>query len=45
MEDHEWMYTGWSRMQAPSNVWIENTNRFLDHAFSMPNIVEDETIK
>ena len=45
MEDHEWMYTGWSRTQAPSNDWIENTNRFLDHAFSMPNIVEDETIK
>jgi len=45
MEDREWMYTGWSRTQAPSNDWIENTNRFLDHAFSVPNIVEDETIK
>ena len=45
MEDREWMYTGWSRTQAPSNDWIENTNIFLDHAFSVANIVEDETIK
>jgi hypothetical protein len=34
MEDGEWMYTGWSRTQGPSNDWIENTNRFLDHTFS-----------
>jgi len=45
MEDREWMYTGWSRTQAPSNDWIENSNIFLDHAFSVANIVEDETIK
>ena len=45
MEDREWMYSGWSRTQAPSNDWIQNTNQFLDHAFSMPNLVEDGNIK
>lgn len=45
MEGREWMYTGWSRTQAPSNVWIENTNQFLDRAFSMPNQVEGDAIK
>jgi hypothetical protein len=45
MEDREWMYTGWSCTQAPSNEWIGNTNIFMDYAFSIPNIVEDRTIK
>jgi len=45
MEDREWMYTGWCRTQAPSNDWIHNTNQFLDRAFSMPNLVEGDTIK
>jgi hypothetical protein len=26
MAEREWMYNGWSRTQAPSNDWIENTN-------------------
>lgn len=39
------MHTGWSRTEAPSKDWIENTNHFLDHAFSMPNVVEGGTIK
>jgi len=45
MIERDWMYTGWSCTQAPSNDWIENTNQFLDRAFSMPNVVEDGTIK
>jgi len=45
MAEREWMYTGWSRTQAPSEDWIENTNQFLDRAFSMPNLVEDGTMK
>jgi hypothetical protein len=45
MEEHDWMYTGWSPAQPPSNDWIDNTNQFLDRAFSMPNLVEDGTIK
>ena len=45
MAEREWMYTGWSHTQPPSNHWIENTNQFLDRAFSMPNLVEDGTIK
>lgn len=35
MEDREWMYSGWSYGQAPSNEWIENTNKILDRAFSL----------
>ena len=45
MAECEWMYTGWSCKQGPSDDWIENTNKFLDRAFSMPNVVEDGTIK
>jgi len=45
MEERDWMYTGWSRTQPLSNDWIDNTNQFLDRAFSMPNLVEDGTIK
>lgn len=45
MATRDWMYTGWSRAQPPSNDWIDNTNQFLDRAFSMPNLVEDNTIK
>lgn len=45
MAEREWMCNGWSRTQAPSNDWIENTNQFLDRDFSMPNVAEDGTIK
>ena len=45
MEEREWMYNGWSRTQAPSNEWIQNTNEFLDRAFSMPSLVESGSIK
>ena len=42
MADREWMYSGWSRGQPPSHEWIENTNRFLDHAFSQLDLVEGD---
>ena len=45
MANHEWMYNGWSRGQSPSHEWIENTNNFLDRAFSMLSLVENDTIK
>jgi hypothetical protein len=45
MTNREWMYSGWSRGKAPSNEWIENTNNFLDRAFSMVSLVENDTIK
>jgi len=45
MADREWMYSGWSRGQPPSHEWIEKTNSFLDHAFSMLGLVENDTIK
>jgi len=45
MTGREWMYSGWSPGQAPSNEWIENTNIFLDRAFSMLSLVENDTIK
>jgi len=45
VEECNWMYIGWSRRETPSSDWIENTNKFFDRAFSMPNLVEDGTIK
>ena len=45
MIDRDWIDNGWSHGQAPSNDWIENTNHFLDRAFSMPSLVEGDTIK
>jgi len=45
MANREWMYNGWSRGQPPSHEWIENTNNFLDRAFSMLSLVENDTIK
>ena len=45
MANREWMYNGWSRGQSPSHEWIENTNNFLDRAFSMLSLVENDTIK
>ena len=45
MANREWMYNGWSHGQSPSHEWIENTNNFLDRAFSMLSLVENDTIK
>ena len=40
-----WMYSGWQRAKAPSSEWTEQTTEFLDHAFSLFGVVENETIK
>lgn len=45
MADRAWMYSGWQYGQIPSNLWLEQTNRFLDHAFSCPGVAEGGKIK
>jgi beta-xylosidase len=45
MADRTWMYSGWQRGRSPSNEWIENTKLFLDHAFSIVGVAEDNTVK
>ena len=44
MADRGWMYSGWKRGR-PSNEWVEKTKEFLDRAFSIPELVESDTIK
>jgi len=39
------MYSGWQRGKAPSGEWTEQTTEFLDNAFSLLGVVENETIK
>lgn len=43
--NREWMYAGWKRGCAPTDEWVEQTKGFLDHAFSLPNIVVSGKIK
>jgi hypothetical protein len=38
------MYSGWKHGRI-SNEWVNKTNEFLDHAFSIPELVESDTIK
>ena len=45
MADRAWMYSGWQFGQIPSNLQLEQTNRFLDHAFSFPGVAEGGKIK
>ena len=45
MADLTWMYSGWQFGQIPSNLWLEQTNRFLEHAFSFPGVAEGGKIK
>lgn len=45
MAERNWMYNGWHYGSAPSDEWIEKTNMFLDHAFSIPDLVQDGSIK
>lgn len=44
MAEREWMYIGWKR-GAPSNEWADKTTEFLDRAFSIPTLVENDKIK
>ena len=45
MADRTWMYSGWQFGEITSNLWLEQTNRFLDHAFSFPGAAEGCKIK
>ena len=45
MSHRTWMYSGWQRGKAPSNEWIDQTNQFLNHAFSNMDIGTNDTIK
>ena len=45
MSNRTWMYNGWQHGKAPSNEWIDGTNEFLNSAFSIPGVAENDTIK
>jgi hypothetical protein len=45
MSNRTWTYNGWQHGQAPSNEWIDGTNEFLNSAFSIPGVAENDTIK
>jgi len=44
MTDRGWMYSSWKRGRLP-NEWVDKTKEFLDHAFSIPELVESDTIR
>jgi hypothetical protein len=44
MADHGWMYSG-GKHGRPTNEWVDKTNEFLDRAYSIPELVEFDTIK
>jgi hypothetical protein len=35
VEDHAWMYNGWSRNECHSDEWVAKTKDFLDRTFSL----------
>lgn len=45
MANWDWMYNGWHHDKIPDNEWIAETGRFLNHAFSLPSVVQDGKIK
>ena len=45
MENRDWMYNGWVFGEVPSNIWLEETARFVDHAFSSLSLAEGGKIK
>jgi hypothetical protein len=36
-EDWKWMYDGWKKNGAHSREWVDKTNKFIEHAFSLSN--------
>ena len=42
MSSRTWMYNGWQRGKAPSNEWIDGTNEFLNSAFSIHGVAEND---
>jgi hypothetical protein len=39
------MYNSWQRGKAASNEWIDGTTKFLNSAFLIPGVAENDTIK
>jgi hypothetical protein len=37
-DDRKWMYDGWRKNGAHSREWVDKTNKFIEHAFSLSNI-------
>jgi hypothetical protein len=33
--DGKWMYDGWRKNDAHSRKWVDKTNKFIEHAFSL----------
>jgi hypothetical protein len=36
-DDRKWMYDGWRKNGTHSREWVDKTNRFIEHAFSLSN--------
>jgi hypothetical protein len=36
-DDRKWMYDGWRKNGAHSREWIDKTNKFIEHVFSLLN--------
>jgi hypothetical protein len=39
------MYNGWQHGKLPSNEWVDETIEFSNHAFSLSDVVENDTTK
>jgi hypothetical protein len=38
VDDRKWMYDGWRKNGAHLREWVDKTNNFIEHAFSLSNI-------
>jgi hypothetical protein len=36
-DDRNWMYDGWRNNGAHSREWVDKTNKFIEHSFSLSN--------
>jgi hypothetical protein len=36
-DDRKWMYDGWRKNGAHSREWVDKTNKYTEHAFSLSN--------
>jgi hypothetical protein len=36
-DDRKWIYDGWRKNGAHSREWVDKTNKFIEHAFSLSN--------
>jgi hypothetical protein len=36
-DDQKWMYDGWRKNGAPLKEWVDKTNKFIEHTFSLSN--------